>query len=69
MLLDIVNFLLARKENYEVKENEISFDSESDAARFRELIQQLSYLDQEKEDLDVFIVNHNREVEKKRLAR
>jgi hypothetical protein len=68
-LLDIVNFLLARKENYEVKGSEISFDSESDAAKFRELIQQLSSLDQEKEDLDLFIVNHNREVEKKRLAR
>ena len=67
-LLDMIDFLLAKKEEYSVKGNEISFDSESDAARFRELIQRLSYLDQEKRDLDVFIVNHNREIEEQLLV-
>lgn len=67
--LDIINFLLSKKEKYLVKGNEISFEREIDAERFRELIQQLSYLVQEKEDLDTFILTHNREVEKKLLVR
>jgi hypothetical protein len=69
VLIDIVDFLLANKGEYSVKENEISFDSENDAARFRELIGKLSYLHQEKQDLDAFILHHNREVEKKLLVR
>ena len=68
-LVDIVDFLLAHKEKYSVIENEISFESESDAARFRELIEPLSYLQREKVALDTFILNHNREVEKKLLVR
>lgn len=63
-LIDIIDFLLAMQGKYSVEENEISFDSEIQAARFRVLIEQLSALQREKEELDTFILNHNREVEK-----
>lgn len=64
-LLNIVDFLLEKKENYSVIGNEIAFDTETDATKFQELIQQLSYLDQEKADLDTYISNHNSEMAKK----
>lgn len=68
-LVEIVDFLLATKEEYSVKENEIFFERESNATRFRELIGTLSSLYREKEDLDTFILHHNREVENKLIAR
>lgn len=68
-LLDIVNFLLAKKESYSIEGNEISFENESDAARFQELFLQISNINREKEEIDAFISNHNREVEKKLLLR
>lgn len=64
-LIAIVDFLLAKKGEYSVNGNEINFESETDGERFRELINQLSYLQQEKQDLDAFILHHNREIEKK----
>lgn len=68
-LIAIVDFLLAKEGEYSVNGNEINFESETDAERFRELINRLSYLDREKQDLDAFILHHNRELEKKLSAR
>ncbi len=68
-LIAIADFLLAKKEGYSVKGNEINFESETDAERFRELIDQLAYLHKEKQELDAFILHHNREFEKRLSAR
>ena len=64
VLTSIIDFLLARTEEYSVNGNEINFDSEADGESFRELINQLSFIYQEKEELDAFILKHNRDLEK-----
>lgn len=69
LLTDVIDFLLRKQGAYLVKGNEIIFESDSDADSFRNLVEQFSLLHQEKEDLDVFIINYNREVEKKLFLR
>jgi hypothetical protein len=61
VLLKIIDFLLAKEGKFSVNENEINFDSDSDAGRFRELLNHLSHLHQEKQNLDAFILHHNKE--------
>lgn len=65
----IIDFLLAKKGEYTVNENEINFESDTDAERFRILITRILDLHKEKQELDAYISQHNREVEKKLLAR
>lgn len=60
-LIAIVDFLLAKKEEYTVNGNEINFESDIDAERFRELINQLSSLHQEKQLLDACILRYHKE--------
>lgn len=55
-LIAIVDFLLAKKGEYSVNGNEINFESEDDGEKFRELINELSSLHREKQDLDAFIL-------------
>lgn len=59
-LTALINFLRAKKGKYSFKDDDMVFESERDMAVFRELIKQISYLDQEKKDLDALIKNHNR---------
>lgn len=63
-LIAIIDFLLVKQGEYSVKGNEIDFEREADGERFRELINELSYIHQEKQKLDAFILHHNRAVEK-----
>jgi len=62
-LIGIIDFLLANKDKYSVYQTEISFDNDSDADTFRNLVGELTVIHQEKKELDNFIANHNQEVE------
>lgn len=61
-LITIIDFLLARTDEYSVDGNEINFESEMDAEAFRKLINKLSSLHEEKQLLDDFILAHNRKL-------
>jgi len=59
-LIAIIKFLLAKKEEYSVNGNEINFESEADAEKFRELISQFGFLYQEKQGVDALILNYSK---------
>lgn len=64
-IMAIIDFLLAKNGGYSVNGNEINFPSETDGELFRMLINQLYNLHREKQELDAYILQHNKEIEKK----
>jgi len=64
-IMAIIDFLLLKKGDYVVNGNEINFASEADAEMFQMHINQLLDLHQEKQKLDAYILQHNKELEKK----
>lgn len=61
-LLAIVDFLLAKQGEYSVYGNEINFNSETDGETLSLLINQLSDIYQEKQELDAFILQNNKKL-------
>lgn len=59
-LLAIVDFLLAKERKFSVNGNQVDFESNDDSQRFLELVNQLSYLQQEKQNLDALISYYNK---------
>ena len=68
VLLNIVDFLIAKSEDYSIHGDEVAFDNDEDIEQFQKLIGQLSLIHKEKEEIDAFILNHNRKVRKKSLT-